>query len=34
VDAVLEGKPLLSSGATAVWTDWVTAKAVASSLIA
>lgn len=31
VDAVLEGKPLLSSGATAVWTDWVTAKAVASN---
>jgi hypothetical protein len=30
VDAVLEGKPLLSSGATAVWTDWVTARAVAS----
>jgi predicted dehydrogenase len=31
VDAVLEGKPLLSSGATAVWTDWVTEKAMASS---
>jgi len=31
VDAVIEGKPLLSSGATAVWTDWVTARALASS---
>jgi predicted dehydrogenase len=31
VDAVLEGKPLLSSAATAVWTDWVTEKALASS---
>jgi len=31
VDAVLEGKPLLSSGATALWTDWVTEKAVASN---
>lgn len=31
VDAVLEGKPLLSSGATAVWTDWVTEKAMASA---
>lgn len=28
VDAVLEGEPLLSSGATALWTDWVTEKAV------
>ena len=27
--AVLEGAPLLSSGETALWTDWVTAQAVA-----
>jgi predicted dehydrogenase len=31
VDAVLEGKPLLSSGATAVWTDWVTERALAGN---
>jgi 1,5-anhydro-D-fructose reductase (1,5-anhydro-D-mannitol-forming) len=30
VDAVLDGAPLLSSGHTALWTDWVTAQAVAS----
>ena len=30
VDAVLDGVPLLSSGATALWTDRVTAQAVAS----
>lgn len=30
VDAVLDGVPLLSSGETALWTDWVTAQAVAS----
>jgi 1,5-anhydro-D-fructose reductase (1,5-anhydro-D-mannitol-forming) len=29
VDAVLDGAPLLSSGATALWTDWVTEQAVA-----
>lgn len=29
-DAVLDGAPLLSSGDTALWTDWVTAQAVAS----
>ncbi|MGE5327540.1 MAG: Gfo/Idh/MocA family protein [Deltaproteobacteria bacterium] len=28
VDAVLDGTPLLSSGETAIWTDWVTQKAV------
>ena len=28
VNAVLDGAPLLSSGATALWTDWVTAQAV------
>ena len=28
VDAVLDGSPLLSSGSTALWTDWVTAQAV------
>ena len=28
VDAVLDGAPLLSSGGTALWTDWVTAQAV------
>jgi 1,5-anhydro-D-fructose reductase (1,5-anhydro-D-mannitol-forming) len=32
VDAVLDGKDLLSSGSTAVWTDWVTEKAVASGV--
>jgi hypothetical protein len=31
VDAVLDGQPLLSSGATAVWTDWVTEKALVSN---
>jgi predicted dehydrogenase len=31
VDAVLEDQPLLSSGATAVWTDWVTEKALMSN---
>ncbi len=30
VDAVLDGAPLLSSGDTALWTDWVTAQAVGS----
>jgi 1,5-anhydro-D-fructose reductase (1,5-anhydro-D-mannitol-forming) len=29
VDAVLDGAPLLSSGDTALWTDWVTAQVVA-----
>ncbi len=29
VDAVLDGAPLLSSGDTARWTDWVTAQVVA-----
>ena len=28
VNAVLDGAPLLSSGGTALWTDWVTAQAV------
>jgi 1,5-anhydro-D-fructose reductase (1,5-anhydro-D-mannitol-forming) len=32
VDAVLDGAPLLSSGDTALWTDWVTAQAVVSNL--
>jgi predicted dehydrogenase len=31
VDALFEGKPLLSSGATAVWTDWVTERALADN---
>jgi predicted dehydrogenase len=31
VDAVLDDAPLLSSGETALWTDWVTAQAVASN---
>jgi 1,5-anhydro-D-fructose reductase (1,5-anhydro-D-mannitol-forming) len=31
VDAVLDGAPLLSSGGTALWTDWVTAQAVKSN---
>jgi len=31
VDVLLEGKPLLSTGATALWTDWVTEKAVADN---
>ncbi len=30
VDAVLDGASLLSSGDTALWTDWVTAEAVAT----
>jgi 1,5-anhydro-D-fructose reductase (1,5-anhydro-D-mannitol-forming) len=30
VDAVLDESPLVSSGDTALWTDWVTARAVAS----
>ncbi len=28
VEAVADGRPLLSSGATALWTDWVTEKAM------
>jgi hypothetical protein len=28
VDAVLDRKELLSSGATAIWTDWATERAV------
>ena len=31
VDAVLDGAPLLSSGETAILTDWVTQKAVESA---
>jgi 1,5-anhydro-D-fructose reductase (1,5-anhydro-D-mannitol-forming) len=31
VNAVLDGEELLSSGATAIWTDWVTEKAVVSA---
>jgi predicted dehydrogenase len=31
VDAVLEGAPLLSSGESAAWTDWVTGKALESA---
>lgn len=31
VDAVLDGAPLLSSGASASWTDWVTEQALASA---
>jgi 1,5-anhydro-D-fructose reductase (1,5-anhydro-D-mannitol-forming) len=31
VDAVLDGAPLLSSGGSAIWTDWVTAQALASN---
>ena len=31
VNAVLDGAPLLSSGGTALWTDWVTARAVAGN---
>ena len=31
VDAMLDGEPLLSSGAMALWTDWVTEAAVASN---
>ena len=30
VDAALDGAPLLSSGETALWTDWVTEQAMAS----
>lgn len=30
VEAVLDGAPLLSSGASALWTDWVTQQAVES----
>jgi predicted dehydrogenase len=32
VDAVLDGAPLLSSGETALWTDWVTQKAAGSAV--
>ena len=32
VEAVLDGKPLLSSGRTALWTDWVTEQAVKDNL--
>lgn len=31
VDGVLDGAPLLSSGSSAVWTDWVTEQALASA---
>ena len=31
VDAVLDGVLLLSSGETALWTDWVTSQVVASN---
>jgi 1,5-anhydro-D-fructose reductase (1,5-anhydro-D-mannitol-forming) len=31
VHAVLDGAPLLSSGGTALWTDWVTAQAVGAT---
>ncbi|MFB3920708.1 MAG: Gfo/Idh/MocA family protein [Terriglobia bacterium] len=31
VNAVLDGTPLLSSGATAIWTDWVTERACCSA---
>lgn len=31
VDAILDGTPLLSSGDTALWTEWVTAQAVGSN---
>jgi predicted dehydrogenase len=33
VDGALDGAPLLSSGDTALWTDWVTAQVVASNRI-
>ena len=33
VNAVLDGAPLLSSGGTALWTDWVTARAVAGNRV-
>jgi predicted dehydrogenase len=32
VESVLDGKPLLSSGRTALWTDWVTERAVKDNL--
>jgi len=32
VDAVLDGKPLLSSGETALWTDWVTEQALKDNI--
>ena len=32
VEAVLDGKPLLSSGQTALWTDWVTEHALKDGL--
>ncbi len=32
VESVLDGKPLLSSGRTALWTDWVTDRAVKDNL--
>lgn len=31
VNAVLDGAPLVSSGESAIWTDWVTAKALESA---
>jgi predicted dehydrogenase len=31
VAAVLDGAPLLASGESSIWTDWVTEQAVASS---
>jgi predicted dehydrogenase len=31
VDAVLDGAPLLSSGESALWTDWITQKAMESA---
>ena len=31
VDAVLDSAPLLSSGSSAIWTDWVTEQALAST---
>ena len=31
VAAVLDGAPLLASGESSLWTDWVTEQAVASS---
>src|SRR5712692_7278898 len=30
VNAVLDGTPLVSSGESAIWTDWVTEKALSS----
>ncbi|MGA8185987.1 MAG: Gfo/Idh/MocA family oxidoreductase [Terriglobia bacterium] len=32
VESVLDGKPLLSSGRTALWTDWVTDRAIKDNL--